>query len=209
MIDTNDSDSSQTDLNSIIVSASDISEFLGCTTRYVYKIINDNKTLFNSTRVERNQINLKGFVIAYITLLKNKNKQKTSISETDSQNNINPSYQRARYNASMADKIELENAIKRGELVDIDFVISQLLNIQNIYNSGLNGLRGAMMTIIQEKDDRKRAKQKISAEINRTRETTANEIEVLAATLISDLSRETTTEFDSLGMGGEVPDTTS
>ena len=142
----------------------------------------------------------------YIAWLKDREKPEPAKSNADSQDSgaeLDPKYQRARLHAAQSEKVELENAIKRGEYVNVAEVRQSWLLLQTLLNSRIDAIPGRMAGALAARlnADRAIAYDVLLEESIHIRESISNGLETLSGDPGDGGNSQATSKAGSVGMG--------
>lgn len=184
------------------VSLQEMAVFFGCDPRWITDLAKKGVVI----RVGHGKYDLLQSAKNYIAFLRSKDTLRTQ--DTD----LNPQVETARLRKEQADKIALENAARRKELMDINDVLTVMTQLQTIYNRWTESIEGGMprdiITLVPEAN-LQQINDLIKQHVYRCRMAIADEIAALATAYERESISAATTEDSTLAMGGEISDSAS
>jgi len=175
------------------VSLQEMADFFGCDPRWITDLAKKGVVI----RVGHGKYDLIPSAKNYIAFLRSKDTHNT---ESD----INLPRERGRLCQAQADKIEIENAARRKELLNVDQVLTIIAELQTIYNNGWLGFEGVLpgeIVSIAPDVEITKVKYIVQQVIYGCRVAVANEIATLADSLERESVSESAATDSTVGMG--------
>ncbi len=205
-----------------IVSTTKLSQIFHVSVQIILKDIKDNTDgIFDGVKIGRGKYDLSLFAYAYSRLqrkigessLTRRPKDLPEDIDIEESGELDIGYERARHYKAQADKIELANKEKMGELVLVNKVEHFLLQLQRLYNIQLKAFEGRLSGIVSgavnNEEERAYVLDTIKDEINSAANQTADALQTFAATIENGQDEPPTSAHSSVEMGRTKPKTTT
>jgi len=176
------------------VSLQEMADFFGCDPRWITDLAKKGVVI----RVGHGKYDLIPSAKNYIAFLRSKDTVRSSDSDID------PRLEGGRLKRAQADKIEIENAERRKELLSADQVLTTIAQLQTIYNNGWLGFEGMLpgeIVSIAPDVEITKVKYIVQQVIHRCRVAVANEMAAFADSLERESISESATTDSTVGMG--------
>lgn len=204
------------------ITTTKLAEIFHVTVQSILKIIKINKDgLFTDIKIAKGKYDLYKFVYAYSQYQRNVGENSLTRRPKDlpegvdieNSGELDIGYERARHYKAQADKIELSNKEKMGELLQTTDVQHFLLQLQRLYNTLLKAFEGRLSGIVSgavnNEEERAYVLDTIKDEINSAANQTADALKTFAATIENGPDEPAASPDSTVEMGRAKPKTTT